>query len=206
MPACVRPLLVASVLVSACGGDPAPPEGHPISSATALAYEGIYALSDRTYNEASCDAEGPPVLAMTGDRMFVLASDELLGSVMVAMFSCPDHAGCLDRVQSFRQRMPFDSEYGLTLTEEPTTGALTGFTSSTGFLREGVCTERRALEHLVTRRAGTVTLETRTRPLPDRPPDEAGLCATSTAGDRAAAASAPCTSLEVLTGQRVADP
>lgn len=208
------PAVLGSLLLTACnaaGGNGgaaglgSPALGNPASGATVTAFEGVYELDDRTLNDASCDADGPTILDTTAERMFVLVGDEVFGQRTLMMVSCADEAACRGKVEAVRNRMSFSSQYGVTLSHEPTKGEFAGSTSSTGFQSDGKCTGRTWVDHLLTRTEERVRLESRAKALPDKPPDEEGFCVTKPSEDSVEAESAPCTSLEVFTGQRIAE-
>lgn len=192
-------------LAPGCGGSD--PEGgtgaESIDQTTALSYEGIYELTLLTENTTSCEGAGGD-LTSSSDPYFLLVASEGLGQWIVDMYSCLAVADCQSKAAAARARMGGVAiGYGATLSSEVTPDELTGFAAGSGFQMGGMCVDREYDEHRLSRSGDSLTLQSTTKALADKPPED-GLCWARPQQDRKEAASAPCVASRAVVGTWVA--
>lgn len=194
-------LLSAGVL--GCGGDD--DDGSTaeagISAATLASYEGIYALSTLTHNDAGCDVEGPSLLTDTTEKQFVMVGASAFGQRYLELASCSDTTDCTSKVLAIRQPNVLLSDYSLILSKEVNADALGGFSAMSGYDMDGTCVERSFEDHALTRSGDSVRVQSRLTPLADKPAD-GGVCWAEPAKQTQEAAGRPCTELRVIAGTK----
>lgn len=195
-------LSAVGLVLSGCGsGDDGAGEAS-LSQAAIQSFEGTYELSAFTENGAGCDSEGTSTFAAKQDRSFVMVGAEAFGTRFIRLVSCADAADCAAIVTEIRNLGGYGFEYGLTLSTQTAPDELGGFEASTGFLVNGVCTQRDYTTVTLTREGDAIRTESRLIPLADAPPED-GVCWAEPAKQRAEAAGRPCTELSVISGRKI---
>lgn len=185
-------LLAAVSVVSGCGGSSG--NGGDFTG-TAESFVGIYAVDDRTLNDAACAAEGPSSVSTLTETYLVSHRDELFGTPFLLFVSCVDPADCRDKAAELAQGQGVFSELSYTFSEIESADHLSGITGLTGYNDGDVCRDGGSETLDLIRQGDTIAIELRGH-YADFAPDEEGICWS----DRGAAAAegAPCTRFEVL--------
>jgi hypothetical protein len=195
-------LTLAALALGACS-DAADDGAEGLPDGAAASFEGIYEISVWSENDSGCDGPGTDVLANATERHFVLVGSETFGQSMLKLISCVDVADCQNKAAAVRNRQSFSFTFSATMSQQLSENELGGFTATTGFEENGVCTMRRFEDHRLSRSGDTATLDTKVKALADRPVEN-GFCTVEPGAAQQEAASAPCASSSVMTGTRVA--
>jgi hypothetical protein len=187
----------------ACGGEDEKGSGgsEGVSDAAIASFEGTYQLDAYTENPTACDVEGPSTFASKTDQRFVMVGASVLGTKIIQLASC-DESSCAATVSAIRELGSYSSDYFFTLSEEVGPDELSGFLAWSGFLTDGMCTEREYETQELTRTGDAVHVEWRTIPLADEPPED-GVCWARPAQQREEAQGRPCAALETFDGTKI---
>ncbi len=177
-------------------------EGNLLDVGSAL--EGIYEMTSHTLNEQSCDSEGDAFVGSLRQEFFFVTPDSSFGTAYVQASACGSVDDCRTK-NVMRQNMEgFTTDFSYTFTSTTMVLALEGQTVGSGFTSGDLCTMPTVTPTtMVGDGNGQVTIEARTRVGEDYPPDTDGFCNTDLALE--ATRGAPCSSYEVISGNRVAD-
>jgi hypothetical protein len=192
-------LILVCAVAAGCGGGGG---DSGISAETRGAFEGVYALETATENPSSCDTEGPSNLESFSDRQFVAVGIHVLTTTGLQISSCADDAACATIAAKIAGGQGWGSQWGWFMSSEVSPDEVAGFSASTGFLQEGVCTQRVYTDLSFSRQGDAVRLEIRATDLADVPADH-DTCWVDPTTQRQEAAARPCTSLAVLTGTKL---
>jgi hypothetical protein len=200
-----RRLLLVGLLSGSvgCGGgddDDAAGSANGVSAPTVASFEGTYALTAFTENDAGCDTDGSSRLSASTDLEFVMVGTSAFGSY-VELVSCNDVASCAEAVQNVRRPGPILADYALILSIEVGPDRLDGLNATGGFPMGGKCVYREYDGHALTRSGDSVRIESRYTPLPDVPAT-ADSCPIDVAKLRQEAATQPCAELRVIEGTK----
>ena len=196
----------AAMLAAGCDNDgEAGPGGGGVGlpEETVASYEGIYEMSVLTENPSACEGGGMDLLATSMDSHVVLVGFEQLGAPVLKLMSCEDVADCQGKADAIRNMMGVGFMFGADLSEQVSDDELRGFAASTGYEEGGMCMMRKYEDHRLTRSGDTITLETETKTLADKPAED-GFCSVQPSEAQQEADGAPCTSLLVIEAARVA--
>lgn len=161
------------------------------------AWQGIYLLDDWTSNEASCDAEGPSILAQRSETALFVKEENIFGVEFVNVVLCTDVADC--EAMLSEDTIFLGNGYAF---ESGSDGS--GWTGRTVFASGfDECTGSVHDHEMTSPADGVVRIETRRREAQPFPVDEDGFCATEDAEE--AAEGQPCVSLEVVTASFTAE-
>lgn len=166
--------------------------------------EGIYEISSHTLNEQDCDSKGDAFVGSLGQQFFFVVPDSLFGTAFVQASACESIDDCRTK-NLMRQNMEgFLTDFSYTFTSTSMALALEGQTVGTGFTSGNLCTMPTVTPTSMAGDGnGQVTIEARTSVGEDYPPGSDGFCTTDLALE--ATRGVPCSSYEVISGNRVAD-
>jgi hypothetical protein len=187
---------VALIGATACGGEDGAPAPDRFTG-----FEGVYQLETATQNPAACDVEGPSVRDTFLEAQFVAVGLKPPIGDGLQLISCRDDGACLSVAAQAKSGGIFDAPWGRLLNESAAAGQLAGLSASGGFHQNGTCVERTYTALTLIGSGDALRLEARTTELDDIPADN-GTCPAEPAKQRAEAAALPCSSLDVLTGNK----
>jgi len=189
-----------------CGGgddDDASGSTNGVSAPTVASFEGTYALTRLTQNDAGCDVEGPSLVSADTDAEFVLVGASAFAISYVELVSCSDVASCADAVEAVRQPGAILADYSLILSIEVGADRLDGLSATNGYPDPagGPCVSREYDGHELRRTGDSLRIETRYTPLPDAPSQQ-DSCPIDPTKLKQEAATQPCAKLRVIEGTR----
>ncbi len=166
--------------------------------------EGIYKIDSHSSNDGDCGAEGASVLEGAAAGFLAIYANEAMGQQAVYATACGNEQDCREKVGLSRAMGSYWTAFEVTFVEVDSQGGLRGEEISTGtssMSAEEPC-HGTVSENGLERIEGGIRIEQRSTVLEEFG-KQGGRCTSDAA--RAAASSAACNRLTVITATRVAE-